>query len=399
MVTQKYGFKLIDEKTQIQLAKPKKYKFDLKQISIPEKDFIDYGLEIRNVPHIYKNLVACSKKMDYNTILDNIITLQQSDDEEKNKDLPLIKTLKNHINKQTLISFRNDLEQEVINYMPDGPDKTKNMYKDYCDETLEDFLFIYEHSLPAKYFDFLNIISNIDNAINLNQYNLDFYKNCKYQNATKEILNSKADKLLQNRENLLQTELDELKNLDLKHYEYNFSKAKKIEKFSSYVKDYMKNPKDTSYQSIHMIIKTPFGVYEKQFRTEEQHHNAEFGIGSHENYKPHEKDFHRLKVCTPLMPKRDEYGEIISPIQLVPSNFDESIKIYFGNKFETYLGMPYNEFLTKYNNKEDFDNAMQRIGAPNDEMLKRVKQKLTRSKTSPKSLPTSTDNSDFHDDR
>ena len=61
----------------------------------------------------------------------------------------------------------------------------------------------------------------------------------------------------------------------------------------------MRNPKEALYQSLHMAVKTPFGFYEKQFRTESQHNVAEYGYASHSNtYKPYEKEnFHILKIC------------------------------------------------------------------------------------------------------
>lgn len=392
-----YGFEFIGEEKQRELGKPKKYSTDLSEISVPDKDFLDYALEIKNVPHVYRNLVACSQKLDSTTILDNMIALQTLKDKEKVKELPLVKTLKNEINKETLLSFRNDLEQEVINSM------TKNMYKDFCDKSKEDFSYIYKFSLKPEHKDFLDIIDKIDEAVKMNRWNVDFLNTNEYQNITKGILNQKADALLRKREELFETELAEIKELDLQQYGEHLYTAKKLKNFSLCVKDYMRNPKESLYQSLHIAVKTPFGFYEKQFRTEAQHNFAEYGHASHSNtYKPYEKEnFHVLKVCTPLMPKRDEYGEIITPIQLVPSTLDEAIKEYYHKGFEFFSGGISLELFEKiYRNENDFDNAMLALGPSKGGMMSRLKPKFSFPKfmSRPKKGP-STDDSDPHDNR
>ena len=395
-----YGFEFIGEDKQRELEKPKQYSSDLNEISVPEKDFLDYALEIKNIPHIYRRLVACSQKLDSSIILDNIIALQNSHNEEKIDELPLIKNIKNEINKETLISFRNNLEQEVINYM------NKDMYKNFKTKSREDFLYIYKFTLKPEHKDFLDIVSNIDEAIELDNWNVNFFKNSNlYSNVTKGILSEKADELLRTREELFQNELEEIKNIDLQQYGEHFHIAQKLKYFSLCIKDYMRNPKEALYQSLHMAVKTPFGFYEKQFRTESQHNVAEYGYASHSNtYKPYEKEnFHILKICTPLMPKRDETGEIISPIELMPSTLDEAIKEYYHTGFETFSGgIPLDVFRKIYNTEESFYKAMMEIGPSKGGMMSRLTSKFSLSKLfqKPKQvLFLSTDDSDPHNNR
>jgi GTP diphosphokinase / guanosine-3',5'-bis(diphosphate) 3'-diphosphatase len=52
-------------------------------------------------------------------------------------------------------------------------------------------------------------------------------------------------------------------------------------------KDYIKNPKENGYQSIHMVVEDPTDgeIFEFQIRTKRMHIYAEFGVASHWSYK------------------------------------------------------------------------------------------------------------------
>jgi GTP diphosphokinase / guanosine-3',5'-bis(diphosphate) 3'-diphosphatase len=60
-------------------------------------------------------------------------------------------------------------------------------------------------------------------------------------------------------------------------------------------KDYIAFPKPNGYQSLHTTVVTPeAGIVEIQIRTEEMHHDAQFGIASHMSYKQLGKGVERL---------------------------------------------------------------------------------------------------------
>lgn len=160
----------------------------------------------------------------------------------------------------------------------------------------------------------------------------------------------------------------------------------------------MRHPKETGYQSFHIVVKTPFGRYEKQFRTQDQHHFAEYGHASHSNsYKPYEKEsFHRLKVYTPLMPRRDENKEIILPIRLEPLGLEEAIKKYYHKDFSFFSdGLSMDQFQEAHPN--DFDEAMLALSQPNEKLLERISKGFSfLKKIKYKLLPkTINDNSPF----
>lgn len=71
--------------------------------------------------------------------------------------------------------------------------------------------------------------------------------------------------------------------------------------FAINVKDYIQNPKENGYQSLHVVIHSPSGFYfEIQIRTQAMHFHAEFLTARHDNYKdsryPSRIEFDRSKV-------------------------------------------------------------------------------------------------------
>ncbi len=74
------------------------------------------------------------------------------------------------------------------------------------------------------------------------------------------------------------------------------------EDIQPYVKDYIHNPKENGYQSLHMIFQAKLGYYfEVQIRTFDMHMHAEYGQASHSVYKKKydELEFDRSLVNIP----------------------------------------------------------------------------------------------------
>ena len=122
-----------------------------------------------------------------------------------------------------------------------------------------------------------------------------------------------------------------------KHKSPFFSK-----RFTTFVKDYIRYPKKSLYQSLHYSVNVPLSVdkvfpvaIEYQFRTQEMHEHSEHGIFSHDKtYKPN-KLFHVLNV--PTFIKLDSTGKF--KVQ----SFEKNLQTKYG-KFEDFYQIPYRAF-------------------------------------------------------
>ena len=113
--------------------------------------------------------------------------------------------------------------------------------------------------------------------------------------------------------------------------------------FTNFVKDYIRYPKKSLYQSLHYSVNVPLSVdkdfpvaIEYQFRTQEMHEHSEHGIFSHDKtYKPN-KLFHVLNV--PTFIKLDSSGKF--KVQ----SFEKNLQTKYG-KFEDFYKIPYRTFV------------------------------------------------------
>lgn len=388
-----YGFEPVATKKQQELMKPKKYHFPKEEsetITIPDNDFLGYAFNTKGIPEVYRYLVAIASKLDKEIILKDIQKIQSETNLQDLQKLSLIHTLQNEIKKESLVAFRNSLEQELLDSMP----LESSMFKDYTTKSKEDFLYIHKGLKPI-YKDYLSIISNIDDSLETGTSPTLLTNSFAGGNATTNVISEKLSNSHNEQNTKLQNIIEQLSVLDLDNFEQVFETAKKLHYFSICSKDYMKHPKETGYQSFHIFVRTPFGKYEKQIRTQAQHHFAEYGHASHSNnYKPYEKEnFHRLKVCTPLMPKRDQEKNIILPIQLEPLGLEEAIREYYRKDFSFFSGgLSMDQFKTMH--FFDFDEAMLSLSQPNEQLLERVSKgfnflKKIKNKIIPKAPPES----------
>lgn len=364
-----YGFEPVSHQKQQELMKPKKYNFPEDEIiHVPDKDFLAYALELKGIPNIYRDLATISTKLDPEIIIKDIQKIQ-SGQVDSIYDLPIIQVLQNEIKKDTLIEFRNLLEQEFLDSIP----ANSPMLQNYKTENLDDFLYLYKLTLKPQYKDYLAIIAHIDSAFEEGRYPTYLAEHLIGGNVTLQAIDSNFEIINSKQNQKLKQILTDIHSLDLNDFDKNLATAKKLQYFASCSKDYMKNPKEAGYQSFHVVVRTPFGRYEKQFRTQEQHYFAECGHASHSNsYKPYEKEnFHRLKICTPLMPKRNEEKDIILPIQLEPVGLEEAIKEYYHKDFSFFSGgLSMREFQEEH--PDDFDDAMLHLSQPNEKLIERV---------------------------
>lgn len=118
-----------------------------------------------------------------------------------------------------------------------------------------------------------------------------------------------------------------------------------LKRFSSFVRDYIRYPKKTLYQSLHYCLNTPIiktddfsGAIEIQFRTNQMHEHSEHGAFSHDEIYKQSNFFHILNI--PTFIKSNNYG--ILEVQ----NFEKNLKIKYG-EFEDIYQIPYTSFKTK----------------------------------------------------
>lgn len=386
-----YGLEPLSPEKQYEFQRPKRYTFSPDDVTIPEKDFIDYALEIKKVPQIYRALSSLPADFDEETILADIQAIQNGLSEDELYNLPLIKALKNQIKKESLITFRDNLEKKIFSSMQ--TEETQQMYKDYRNMTTEDFLYVYEKTLKPEFKDYISIISTIDDSMKKGLDPTQLAGLITGEKITRDALATEFELAALNQELNLETSIFQLNTLNTENFTQNYKQAKKIQHYASCSKDYMRYPKEVGYQSLHTIVKTPFGKYEKQFRTYEQHKYAETGPASHaETYKPYEKEgFHRLKVCTPLMPERNDDGDIITPIRLAPLSLNDAIKEYYHKDFKFFSGMSMEMF--ELSHPDDFDEAMLALSTSNDNLMTRILDtfKSLKVKLTPKQKALSTD--------
>jgi len=385
----RYGFAEVSPKKQAEISRSKKISIlEEENLTIPAKNFLDYALELRQVPEIYKYIAGLKGNMTEEQIRDSITYLKSTSTASEVNETPIAKLIKNQIKKESLIDFRNTLEQEFL----DSLNKNSAIYKDYVTKSKEDFIFINKLLIKPEFRDYLEVISSIDDALAEGKTTVSFDYDFVGGVYTKGLLCEKLQVAKINQELKYISAMKNLKGINLDFFHSDFTEATKLAHYANCVKDYMRYPKESGYQSLHLTVTTPFGCYEKQFRTEAQHEHAEYGRASHsKSYKPYEKEnFHRLKVPTPLMPTRDREGNIITPIKLAPLSFEEAVKEYYHKDFSYFAdGLTMDMFKAVH--PEDFDQAMLDLSTSSGKMLERVRNAFgfLKKKKSPKSTDDS----------
>jgi hypothetical protein len=121
-------------------------------------------------------------------------------------------------------------------------------------------------------------------------------------------------------------------------------------RFSNFVKDYIRYPKKTLYQSLHYCVNLPnsnFYVYptsiEFQFRTQNMHNHSEHGVSSHDNIYKKNNFFHILNLPTFIKPNSNNDLECLG--------FDENLAIKYV-QFEKLYNIPYKIFKNVFSYKE-----------------------------------------------
>ena len=175
------------------------------------------------------------------------------------------------------------------------------------------------------------------------------------KNSTAEIcydfLKAQIDFNIKNGNTLLKAKHINSENMDsiknkISEYHIEIPTIDFDDKYSDFVKNYIKNPKDSLYQALHvryLISEIPF---ETQIKTKEMHDFAEYGAASHKYYKPR-SSFNIHKVPQELGFIKTDSGY---KIDILP--MDESIKLYYGYSFEDRFGISYNDFNENYTSKE-----------------------------------------------
>lgn len=339
------------------LTKPQKIKYAPTDIDVPDNDFIDYALEHKKIPLAYRYL-ADIDNIEPSSIKTELAELKKADisKPETYSHLMLYQMVTSQVQKETLSQLRSHFDNILFN---EFDKKSKDMYADYCSLPLAEFLKEYEHSLSSYHINCCRFLHHLDSANSTNILDTSDFPQFNNKSFMNDVI-QEFNKLQRNQKTIVLNRLSALRNLDLKDFEVNLEQARKIKYFARCGKDYMKNPKGNGYQSFHMRIHTPYGIIEKQIRTDAQDIVAEKGPASHSaSYKPNVRtSFHRLKVPAPLSPKRDQNGELIEPTELGILPFDIAVAEYYGSPFSAFAGKTFNEFKAQFSTKKEFDEAM-----------------------------------------
>ena len=122
-----------------------------------------------------------------------------------------------------------------------------------------------------------------------------------------------------------------------------------LKRFSSFVRDYIRYPKETLYQSLHYSANLPNfentsqKAIEFQFRTSNMHKHSEYGIFSHDKIYKQNNFFHILNVPTYI--KSNNYG------LLEPLTFEKNLKTKYDD-FQNIYNIPYSAFKSKLSLEE-----------------------------------------------
>lgn len=132
-----------------------------------------------------------------------------------------------------------------------------------------------------------------------------------------------------------------------------------VETYDDFFKDYRRWPKSKLYQRIHTCAEPNFAkdvpvenlpnyiipsksmspAFEYQFSLKDEDDFAEYGKAAHRDYK--DRSFHRLGI--PLVILFDSEKD-----KMRTGRLDESMEKFYGYSFEQKFGIPYQEFLQKF---------------------------------------------------
>ena len=115
-----------------------------------------------------------------------------------------------------------------------------------------------------------------------------------------------------------------------------------LPEYSKYIKNYIKNPKDSLYQALHVRYLLSDLPFETQIKTKQMHDYAEFGGASHKYYKPRNTfNIHKVPQEFGFIKDNDTYK-----IDLL--SIDNSIKLYYGYDFIDRFGVSFEDFRKNY---------------------------------------------------
>lgn len=351
----KYYFEEYEENTILDLQRSKIYSFSSEDttVTIPEHNFLDYAFEIKGLHEGFKYLPNLSEEITIEELKDFISSLNKDNiDNPLTINSPISNKITSQVNFEKLVEFRNQIEAKVLEFLFE-----KELLKSYKTLTFEDF-FKQNNNKFSKYeIDLLNYLNMLNEKIKNKDKNIPKvdWSDAEALSFCKNLL-GKISKTIKA---TISERFENIKNISIdNNFEINYQTAQKLKQFSRCTKDYICSPKDNGYQSLHAVVQTPWGPYEVQFRTEEQDNFSEYGDASHsKDYKEYEKVFfHRLKVPTILTPKRDENGDIIVPLELVPLRFELCVLDFYKQPFSNFAGITLEEFKENYEN--NFDEAM-----------------------------------------
>lgn len=354
----RYGLKEYEKSKMLDLQKPKKYSFPPEDtVIIPEKTFLEYAFEIKKVPDGFKYLPDNLNAEELKNLKLQIKNFQESS--SIGAETALYRYIVESSKVEQLIQHRNTVQSQFL-------EKTSaEVAKDLESLPFDDFFAKNKFKVSSLQRDELRYLNYLNNIISNNKVtdplsiiiNRPDIENNGFFDMLKKVLND----LEKEQDRIIKSKLYSIEKIDLDNFEKDYAEAQKLKRFNRCAKDYMRYPKQTGYQSFHMIVQTPYGEYEKQIRTEAQDNFAEFGHASHSNsYKPDVKStFHRLKVTTAFSPKRDEKGDIISPTQLGILPFELAVYNYYKQPFSNFSGgKTLAQFKEEHKTKEEYDNAL-----------------------------------------
>ena len=144
------------------LKRPKIPTYCENDIDIPDKNFIDYALEERNIPVGYRYLAQISDDLPPLHMINEILILKNYnlDDKTSYSDSPLYKAIVKQSEQEMLDKLRYILEKKIIESFP--KDK-KDTLKDYRTLPISEFLSKYKSNLNASQSGYCKLLDFLDN--------------------------------------------------------------------------------------------------------------------------------------------------------------------------------------------------------------------------------------------
>lgn len=157
----RYNLAQISKNEKKKLQRPQFPTYSENDICIPNKNFITYALEARNIPFGYKYLAEISEDLAPLYLVDETSNFKQYnlDDKTSYADSPIYKAIVKQTEQEMLDKLRYIIEKKIIESFP--KDK-KDMVEDYRTLPITEFLIKYQSNLNTSQSGYCRVIDALD---------------------------------------------------------------------------------------------------------------------------------------------------------------------------------------------------------------------------------------------